>query len=245
MPLRDHHHFPANRRARWDAIHGVWPAGITAALNRILPARYVAGPLIYVGSLLEIDIATFESDAESESATSGRNGGTTTLATAWAPPAPTLTIPAEWSATDSFEVRVYDQQGERELVAAIELVSPSNKDRPGTRRLFLNKCAGLLQAGVSVTIVDTVTNRTANLYAELLDSLGQSDPILPSPPEAIYAVSCRTRSAHVGQALETWYHPLAVGEPLPTLPVWLNERLAVPLELEPIYADTLHTLRIR
>ena len=244
MPLRDHFHFPANKGAKWDKVHGMWPGEITRHLNSILPSRYSAGPLIHIGSLLEIDIAAYEVDVPSgEEDETG--GGVATLPALWAPPAATLTVPAEWTGVDSYEVRVYNAEQEQELVAAIELVSPSNKDRPESRRLFVNKCAGLLQAGVSVVIVDVVANRDANLYSELLNAVGRFDPAVTDPPQGIYAAACRTRPAKQGEALETWYHPLAVGQPLPTLPVWLTDRLAVPLELEPIYEETLRALRIR
>src|ERR1051325_9248060 len=76
---------------------------------------------------------------------------------------------------DEYEVRVYDSARGRRLVAAVELVSPSNKDRPETRRAFVAKCAPLLQQHVSVAIVDTVTSRDFNLYVELLSFLGRTD----------------------------------------------------------------------
>lgn len=44
-------------------------------------------------------------------------------------------------------------------MAAIEIVSPANKDRPEHRHAFVAKCAALLQNQVSVTIVDLVTTR--------------------------------------------------------------------------------------
>jgi hypothetical protein len=44
--------------------------------------------------------------------------------------------------------------------------------------------------------------------------------------------------------LETWAHALAVGRPLPTLPLWLADNLAVPLELEASYEETCRILRI-
>ena len=44
--------------------------------------------------------------------------------------------------------------------------------------------------------------------------------------------------------LETWPHPLALGRPLPTLPLWLADNDAVPLELEPSYEETCRILRI-
>jgi len=71
------------------------------------------------------------------------------------------------------EVRIYDRERGRRLVAAIELVSPANKDRRETRRAFVAKCAFLLQQQVSVIIVDVVTVREFNLYAELLAFLGE------------------------------------------------------------------------
>lgn len=244
MPLRDHFHFPANRRAKWDRVHGGWPMVLTATLNQILPPKYQVGPFINIGSLIEIDTAAYELDVGDDTLVATGGAVVAAAATIWAPPAPSLAVPAVWSGVDTYEVRIYDVSEEQELVAAVELVSPSNKDRPATRRTFVSKCASLLQAGVSVVVIDVVTDRDANLYAELLESIGQSDPSLPSPPPGIYAVSLRTRAAKSGQAVEAWYHPLAVGQNLPTLPLWLAERLSVPLELEAIYERTLQELRI-
>ena len=51
---------------------------------------------------------------------------------------------------DEYEVRIYDVERERRLVAAVEIVSPANKDRPEHRRVFVTKCAALLQQRVSV-----------------------------------------------------------------------------------------------
>jgi hypothetical protein len=41
---------------------------------------------------------------------------------------------------DEYEVHVYDAQRDRQLVAAIELISPANKDRPDARSQFVAKC---------------------------------------------------------------------------------------------------------
>jgi hypothetical protein len=252
MPLRDHFHPPFTDRDSWDVIHGGLPMKIAAYLNRVLPERYKAGPLNHiVASGFEVNIGTYELDTddlnEKNLLPSGGSLAVATVSetTLWMATQPTLTVPADWSTVESFEVRVYDERRQRELVAVIELVSPSNKHGPTSRRNFVNKCAGFLQAGVSVAIIDFVTERHANLYAELMESIGRADPSLPTPPHGIYAVSLRARAAKRGQAVDVWYHPLAIGQPLPQLPVWLAERLAVPLDLEPIYEETLRDLRIR
>ena len=52
-------------------------------------------------------------------------------------------------------------------MAAVEIVSPGNKDRPESREAFVSKCHALLRQNVCVAIVDPVTERQANLYAEL------------------------------------------------------------------------------
>ena len=58
-----------------------------------------------------------------------------------------------------YEVRVFDLKRDRRLVAAIELVTPSNKDRPESRQVFVAKCQSLLRQGVSLVIIDVVTVR--------------------------------------------------------------------------------------
>ena len=130
------------------------------------------------------------------------------------------------------------------LVAAVEIVSPANKDRPEHRRAFVAKCSTLLQQRVSVAIVDLVTTRQFNLYGELLDLIGQTDSSLTPEPPPLYAAACRWTRQNDTWRLETWAHALALGQPLPTLPLWLADDLAVPLELEASYEETCRILRI-
>src|SRR5262249_34271143 len=147
-------------------------------------------------------------------------------------------------ALDEYEVRVYDTRSGRRLVAAVEIVSPANKDRPEHRRGFVAKCAALLQHRVCVAIVDLVTTRTSNLYGDLLELFGQADPSLADGPPFLYAVTCRWPRNGGAGLLEAGMHPVARGRPLPPLPLWLAENFAVPLELEPTYEETCRILRI-
>ena len=130
------------------------------------------------------------------------------------------------------------------MVAAIELISPRNKDRPESRAQFVAKCAALLRQQVSVVLVDVVTTRDFNLYAELLEWIDERDPSLGERPPATSAVACRWRPAGAGQMLEAWNRTLTPGEPLPTLPLWLSEELAISLDLEASYEKTCRDLRI-
>ena len=143
-----------------------------------------------------------------------------------------------------YEVLIYDISSERRLVAAVEFVSPANKDRPDHRRAFVAKCAALLQQPISVAIVDVVTNRQFNLYADLLELIDRSDPALGTEPPATYAVSFRSRKTKKQILMDTWRHELILGQPLPILPIWLSEDRAIPLELEASYEETCRVLRI-
>lgn len=132
-------------------------------------------------------------------------------------------------------------------MAAVEIVSRANKDRPERRRAFVAKCAGLLQNRVCVAIVDLVTTRTANLYRELMELFGQTDPASSDGSPSLYAVTCRWTSNGDRSLLETWANALELGQPLPTVPLWLAGNLAVPLELELelSYEETCRILRIK
>jgi hypothetical protein len=249
MPLRDHFHPPLSEQASWEEVHGQWPAVIVQHLGKVLPERYVAAPRIHLGSQVEVDIATLETGRTPANAAVRQAGNVDDegrLATnPWEPAAPSLAVETELDDPDEYEVRVYDAVRGRRLVAAIELVSPANKDRPESRRLFVAKCAALLRQGVAVVLVDVVTARNANLYAELLDWVGERDPALGDDPPGVYAVVARWRPHGGARWLETWARrPVAVGRPLPELPLWLADNLAVPLDLEASYEQTCRDLRI-
>jgi Protein of unknown function (DUF4058) len=242
MPLRDHFRSPLDDLTSWEGLHGQWPAMIVVALSRRLPRRFVAAPHVHAGSVAEIDVATFEADDLEVSATSPDqgNGGTAV----WAPARPTLAVASDLPAQDEYEVRVYDRKRGRRLVAAVELVSPANKDRPDHRHAFVAKCAALLQSRVSVTIIDLVTTRNFNLYRELLEFIGQTDPSLGLEPPSLYATACRGTKQADSWLIETWAETLTLGQPLPTLPLWLSDTIAVPLGLEESYEETCRVLRI-
>lgn len=244
MPLRGHFHPPVNRRRSWEGFHGQWPAMIVMALARRLPPGYVAEPRVHLGAYYEVDIGSFEDHipADSVLAASAAAGGAATAA--WAPPQPTFVVATDIPDQYEYEVRVYDDTDDRRLVAAVEIVSPANKDRPEHRRMFVAKCASLLGQGVCVAVVDLVTTRHFNLYSDLLEFFGQSDPSLAPEPPPLYAAVCRWRRFGETPLLESWLQTLVVGEPLPTAALWLADDLAVPLELEASYEETCRILRI-
>lgn len=242
MPLRDHFRAPLDNITSWEGFHAQWPAVMVQHLKKKLPPGYVAEPRIHRGTQVEIDVATFEKDESPSHTWSNGNGGVATAV--WAPATPSVAVETTLPDFDEYEVRVYDAKRGRQLVAAVELVSPANKDRPEHRNVFVAKCAALLQKGVAVSIVDLVTVRDFNLYADLLAFIGHNDPNLGIDPPGIYGASCRWIQREKRSILEAWSHILELGQPLPTLPLWLGADLVVPLELEQSYEQACSDLCI-
>lgn len=243
MPLRDHFRPPVSRQVSWEEIHGGWPMVIVQQLKKQLPPGFVSGPKVHSGSQIEIDIAAYERDDAPRGFSDSGDGGVATAA--WTLAEPSVAVETEIADDDEYEVRIYDAERERTLVAVIELVSPANKDRPQKRNAFVGKCAALLRAGVAVSIVDVVTTRQFNLYTELMAFLGQADPTMGAEPPGIYAASCRWLLRGERATLQTWSHVLAVGQPLPTLPLWLTPVRVIPLDLEQSYEKACDDLSIR
>ena len=224
MPLRDHFRPPLDDFTSWEGFHGGWPMVIVQQLRKILPDGYVAQPQVHLGAPFEIDIAAFEEDARPPTGEiSETNGGVATAV--WAPATANLTIETELPDYDEYEVRIYDAKRGRHLVAAIELVSPANKDRPEHRNAFVGKCAALIQKGVAV-------------------SPAEEQLLLKAAPPHLYATSCRWVKKEKRAILEAWSHVLTIGQPLPKLPLWLAADLVIPLDLEPSYEQACHDLWI-
>src|SRR5436190_7216557 len=162
MPLRDHFRSPLDDLHSWDELHGMWPAMIVRQLIEVLPEPYFAAPGVHLGTLYEINVGTYR-DPLPESNGLGADNGGVAVAT-YAPPKPTLTLEPRLPNQDVYEVRVYDSRRNRQLVAAIEIVSPSNKDRPENRATFVAKVATLLKNNICVSIVDVVTTFGFILY---------------------------------------------------------------------------------
>ena len=154
----------------------------------ILPEPYFAAPVVHLGTLYEVEIGNY-----------GRF---------------VAVLDPHLPNQDVYEVRIYDSRHNRDLVAAIEILSPSNKDRPENRASFVAKVATLLKHNICVSIVDVVSTYNFNLYADLIEFLDGVDPALGDEPPPMYAATLRTRYEERRRMMDNWYHPLAIGQTL-------------------------------
>lgn len=238
MPLRDHFHPPLKDRRSWDEVHGGWPMEIVRQLFAILPDGYQASPKIHLGSPIEVDIGEFVNYPNETNPDTG--GGVATLVA----PSPTYTLEAELTEQDQYEIRIFD--GYRQLVAAIELISPSNKDRVRSREQFANKVVELIQQDISVSVVDLVSDNPVNLCDEVLGRINPKHRPLKSPPPYLHAATMKLdKQIRKPDLVSTWFYPMAIGQPLPEIPLWLRWDLHVMLPLEPGYEETCRLLRIQ
>jgi hypothetical protein len=238
MPLLDHFHPPLSLERHWESFHAAWAGSLADALNRRLPEGYFAEEQTHAGASIEIDVATFE-----RSAPAANGGAVATMPPqVWAPPAPALTLPAVFA--DDFEVRVFATRTGPRLVAAIELISPRNKDRAEARQAFAIKCASYLHQGVSLILIDIVTERHANLHNELLGLLG-ADPAARLPDDVtLYAAAYRPVRRQEREEIDLWPAHFALGGTLPVLPLALSAEVALPVDLEATYTDACQRRRL-
>ncbi len=194
-----------------------------------------------LGTRVEVDVATFGEEVRAEAA-APESGGTAVQTRPWAPPTPVAVMPAVFP--DDFEVQVFSGLAGPVLVAAIELVSPGNKDRDEARRAFAAKCAAYLQRGIGLIVVDIVTSRHANLHDDLMALLGHGEGFPFPAPTPLYATAYRPAHRRERNEIDLWREPLALGQPLPTLPLAVRGLGCLAVDLEGTYMEARRRGRI-
>jgi hypothetical protein len=233
MPLLDHFHPPLSTRRFWHSFHHAWATFLASDLNERLPSGYFAAPNVQFG--IEIDVATLRESGDQAAITPSVENGQM-----WAAPAPVLTVPFPL-VSDTVEVTIHAEEAGPTLVGAIELISPSNKDRPEHREAFTAKCETYLQQGVGLLIVDVVTSRHANLHRELLTRIGAESP--PGNMQ-LYAAAYRLVRRSDEAQLDIWAEELSLGQPLPSMPLWLAGHLCIQTDFEATYQRTCREQRV-
>jgi hypothetical protein len=242
MPLFDHFHPPLYPHQHWESFHSNWATRIADEIAAVLPPEFQVEEHTHAGLGFEIDVATYEGGTSAADSAAVGPVLATRAAPAYAPPVPDVTMPAVFP--DTFEVRVFHTTAGLTLVAVIELVSPANKDRPAERRAFAAQCASYLAQGVSLIVVDVVTNRHANLHNDVM-RLMEAAPNLDFPAGVtLYAVAYRPARRAEREEIDLWRRPLAVGAPLPILPLRLTGDLFVAVDFEAAYQEACRRRRL-
>lgn len=208
----------------YHAFHHSWIEEIHRAVLKLLPEDYYSLPEQQAAGFGP-DVLTLKSD-DWEDATVG---GVATK------PRPKTKLfqetPTEFYLRKQKSVAIHHVSGDR-IVAMIELVSPGNKNSRHGIRSFVRKARELLKQKVHLLIVDPfpVSSRDpSGLHAAIIEEF-QDDPLV-LPPE----LPLSTFSYECDDCVRTYLEPLAVGDPLPDMPVFLYPGMYIEVPLEATY----------
>ena len=218
MPLHDW-----TDRPGWEGMHTFWMTEIARALRAGLPPGYRA--VIGSSPLVAIGVAPVKPDV-------AVTNGAPRPAPVPAPTAPSAPEPdVEVAVATLEEDATVLVEREGRLVAAVELISPRNKDRPSAREQYAGRYLNYLRGGVHLLLVDVHRRPLDFSFARLIaEGLREQLPAPAAPSAVSYRVGAA--AAQGGRMLGVWRNALAVGESLPSvpLPITLDDTVMVDLE---------------
>jgi Protein of unknown function (DUF4058) len=223
MPIHDWTRVRANR---FHDFHQDWTIQIRRALNAgLLPPGYVAMVEQITGGP-EPDVVTLSLPIKPG------DSGPAGTAIEEAPPKARYVARSESAAYARKANRVTIRHPDGEVVAVIEIVSPGNKDSKHAVRSFARKAVEFLYAGIHLLIVDLFppSKRDPQGGHKLIWDRIKDEPFeLPSDkPLTLAAYSA-------GTTLTAYVEPVAVGDALPDMPIFLAADRYVPCPLEATY----------
>jgi hypothetical protein len=121
------------------------------------------------------------------------------------------------------------------IVAVIEIVSPGNKDSRAALRDFVDKTIDFLRKGVHVLVIDLFPPTARDpfgIHKVIWDEIDEEDFVFPAGKDRILA-SYETAGERVA-----YVEPVAVGDVLPDMPLFLTSELNVKVPLDPTYRAT-------
>lgn len=208
-------------------FHHNWITELSNALNGgILPPQYYAMAEQEAGDVGP-DVLTLTTDQPQE--TNGQSG----IALATAPPKVRFTAEAEPDRyVNKQKSLVIHHESDDRIIALVEIVSPGNKSSRRRFRAFLDKAIAALAHGYHLLIIDLQPRSPRDpagihgaIWAEIKDASYQPPADKPLTLVA-YAAGAPTRA---------FIEPVAVGDRLPDMPLFLDPEHYVLAPLEATY----------
>ncbi len=227
MPVHDWTKVPAGI---FHALHFGWIAAMRTCLNDgLLPPDYYALPEQIIGDF-NPDVLTLQRLDNRELPKVRPSGGGVSLATK--PPKVRFRALND---TTKYALRarnvVIRHVSDDRVVAMIEIVSPGNKSGQRVIESFIDKVHKALNHGIHLLIVDLFPpgpRDPQGIHRVICDNA--DDGIVFDPEKPLTCVS------YVGvPGADTFLEPVAVGDTLPDMPLFLTPDEYVPLPLETTY----------
>jgi hypothetical protein len=226
MPIHDWTRVPAGL---FHDFHQRWTVVISDVLNdRLLPEGYSA--------LLESRSRDHEPDVMTIEALASPGSGTGGIALASEPKTrikAVLKNDREFYARKANRIVIRNEHGI--VVAVIEVVSPGNKSSKRALREFLDKSIYFLENEVNLLVIDLLppTRRDPQgIHAAIWNEL--SDESFSPPADKPLTLAAYSAMGD----LKAFIEPVAVGDTLPDLPLFIAEGRHVPVPMEKTYSDS-------
>ncbi|MBV9126067.1 MAG: DUF4058 family protein [Planctomycetes bacterium] len=214
-------------------FHQGWTIALRDALNAgRLPEGYFAMAEQVVGRP-EADIVTLDIDTDA-----GLPGDGSGVATAVQPQTMfVLAAEEERYARQANQVAIHHGLGH--VVAVIEIISPGNKNSRHALRSFVDKAVELIRQGVNLLVVDLFppgSRDPQGIHSVIWDEITDQPFTLPAGKPLTLAAyqALPTKMAYV--------EPVAVGDSLPAMPLFLRGEWHVKTPLEETYQTAWNVL---
>jgi len=212
-------------------FHQTWIASLSEALNAgTLPRDYFAlveqsirGP---IPDVLTLKLSPGADEADESS---------TALAVAEAPPKTRLVQRNEADIYVARANRITVRHRHGEVIAVVEIVSPGNKASDAEFRAFVKKSAEFLEQGVHLLLIDLMPPSRRDprgIHAAIWDQF--DDELLELPSDKPLTLA----SYDAGPPRVAYVEPLAVGDLLTDMPLFLKPEMYVRTPLEATYQAT-------
>ncbi len=223
-------------REGWDGVHHLWITELLRWIKPRLPGGYRAyigvAPTLAVGAPMErSDVGVREWAEPLQPA--GASAASSTSGTDVAEPDEEIAV-----ATLDPGTAVFVEHRGR-LVAAVELISPRNKNRPVARATYVARYLSYLLEGAHLLLADVHRRPLGFSCADnIARELQMLQPSCPPPCAISYRVG--EPAASGGRILAIWRRPLIVDQPLPVLPLPITLEISIPIDLEATYVRAAH-----
>ncbi len=228
MPIHD---WTRVRSNRFHDFHQGWTIAIRNALNGgILPAGYFAMAEQITGGP-EPDVVALEVEPNTTRPLDRAVG----IAIEEKSPKTRFETRSDASTYARMANRITVRHPDGNVVAVIEIVSPGNKDSRHALKMFTRKAVQLLFAGIHLLIVDLFPPSKRDpqgIHKAIWDRIRDEDFSLPNDKPLTLA----TYVAENG--IRALVEPVAVGDSLPDMPIFLAADRYVPCPLEATYQTT-------
>ena len=217
-------------------FHQSWSIRIKDALNAGLLPKGVQALVEQKAGPKEPDVLTVDAFTEPHRARNP-NGAQSTMA----PPATRIVRKSSKEFYSDLANRIVVKHRLGRTVAVIEIVSPGNKDSKRAFQQFLDKSLEFIRSGVHLLVVDMFppTKRDPfGLHRAIWDEFEDEDVLFefPAGKDRILA------SYDAGREKTAYVEPVAVGDVLPDMPLFLFESRHIKVPLEATYQTTWSVL---